>query len=99
LHDAIGHIDDARGDAIGADAIDDPAIATLPEQAAEPLRRAHEDQVVELVEVPFVEQEAVEKSCRRPAGPADPACGCTSNRRAKPSTIITNGDHTTQLGT
>ncbi len=38
-----------------------PAVALLPEQPSEPQRRPDEDDVVELVDVPLVEQELVER--------------------------------------
>ena len=60
-HDVARHVDDARRDAVRPEAVDDAAVAALPEQPAEPEGRAHEDEVVELVEIPFVEQEAVEE--------------------------------------
>src|SRR5689334_3870582 len=56
LHHAVGHIHHAGGDAIRAEAVDEPAVALLPEEAAEPLRRADEENVVDLVEVPLVEE-------------------------------------------
>jgi hypothetical protein len=43
-----------------AEAVDEPAVTLLPQEAAEPLRRADKDEVVELVDVPLVEQELVE---------------------------------------
>ncbi len=61
LDHPAGHVDDAGGDAVRPEAIDDGAVAAFPEQAAEPEGRADEDEVVELVEIPFVEQEAVER--------------------------------------
>ena len=61
LHDAIGGVDDAGGNAVRPEAVDQPAIALLPQEAAEPLGRAHEDQVVQFVEVPLVQQEQVER--------------------------------------
>ncbi len=49
------------GRAVRAEAIDDPFIADLPELAAQPERRPHENAVVDFVEIPFVEQEGVEQ--------------------------------------
>src|SRR5205085_11897893 len=40
--------------AVRAEAVDRAFVALLPEQAAEPHRRADEDRVVQLVEIPFV---------------------------------------------
>src|SRR5262245_57299525 len=39
-HDATGHVEHARRDAVGAPAVDQPAVAVLPQDAAEPQRRA-----------------------------------------------------------
>ena len=47
--------------AVGPEAVDQPAVAVLPQEAAEPHRRPDEDDVIELVEVPLVEQEFVER--------------------------------------
>src|SRR6516162_6642817 len=41
------------GYAVGPQAIDDRAVAPLPEQAADLLRRIDEEEVVELVEIPL----------------------------------------------
>ena len=60
-HHVAGDVEHARGDAVRPEAVDQPAVAALPQQAAEPQRRPHEDDVVELVEVPLVEQELVER--------------------------------------
>src|SRR3569832_923734 len=60
-HDVARDIEHPRGDAVRAEAVDQPAVAALPERVAEPLRRTHENEVVEFVEVPFVEQELVER--------------------------------------
>src|SRR3546814_9900720 len=49
-----------RGKAVGPEAVDDLAVTLLPQHAAEPHRRADEDEVVDLVEVPLVEQELVQ---------------------------------------
>jgi len=59
-HDIARHIDDARRDAVRPEAVDNEAVAALPEQPPDPERRANEQEVVNLVEIPFVEQEAVE---------------------------------------
>ena len=60
LHDVAGDIEHPRRDAVRAEAVDDVAVALLPEEVADPLRRTDEDEVIQLVEVPFVEQELVE---------------------------------------
>ena len=61
-----------------------PSSPPLPEQAAEPQRRADEDEVVELVEIPFVEQEAVERrELRDEARRRSPGCGCNCCRRSR----------------
>ena len=57
--DAVAEAD-RTGRAVRAEAVDRPLVAALPEQMAEPHRRADEDAVVELVEIPFVDQEAVQ---------------------------------------
>src|ERR1700756_1920990 len=60
LDDVAGDVEHPRRHAIGAEAVDDGAIALFPELIADPFRRPHEDQLVQLVEVPFVEQELVQ---------------------------------------
>src|SRR5207247_3950503 len=57
LHDVTSDIEDPCGHAVRTEPVDDIAIALLPEETPDPFRRTHEDEVVELVEVPFVEQE------------------------------------------
>src|SRR5262245_25944187 len=47
---AVGDVDHACRDAVGAKAVDQPAVALLPQEAAQPLRRAHEEDVIKLVE-------------------------------------------------
>src|SRR5436189_176164 len=47
--------------AVGPEPVDDALVAALPEQPAEPERRPHEQEVVELVEVPLVEHEPVHR--------------------------------------
>src|SRR6185369_16933991 len=47
------------GGAVGAEPVDDADIALLPQHPAEPEGRADEEEVVELVEVPLVEDELV----------------------------------------
>src|SRR6202030_3482680 len=58
-HDVTGDIEDAGGDAVRSEAVDQPAVTALPKQTAEPFCRFDENRVVDLVEVPLVEQEAV----------------------------------------
>src|SRR6478609_2965141 len=62
--DAVGDIDHPSRDAIGAETVDDEAVALLPEEAAEPFSRTNEQEVVDLVEIPLVEQEAVQDRVR-----------------------------------
>src|SRR5262249_2706943 len=50
------------GDPVGPEPIDDHAVTALPEAVAQGKGRAHEQPVVELVEVPFVEQEQVDRA-------------------------------------
>src|SRR5262252_7610613 len=45
---------------IGPEAVDQPAVAALPQDPPEPQGRPHDDEVVDFVEVPLVEQEPVE---------------------------------------
>ena len=57
-----------------------PISPDLPEQAAEPEGRADEDEVVELVKIPFVEQEFVKRlEIRREPSRARRLNGCTSS--------------------
>src|ERR1700761_126770 len=60
LYDVAGDVEHPRRHAVGTEAVDDGAVAFLPELIADPLGRPHEDQVVQLVEIPFVEQELVQ---------------------------------------
>ena len=70
--DVARDVEDARRDAVRPEAVDDEAVAALPEQLAEPDRRADEEDVVDLVEVPLVEQELVEQPAgRAPAAPGN----------------------------
>src|SRR5229473_368076 len=59
-HDVAGDVKDPRRDAVGTEAVDQPAVAALPQQATKPQRRTYDDGVVDLVEVPLVEEEPVE---------------------------------------
>ena len=76
--------DDRRGGAVRAEAVDRALIAALPEQPAEPDGRADEQDVVELVEVPFVEEEQVEQpEIARRKPPGRRCCGCKRRRRSR----------------
>ncbi len=68
--------DDQPGHAIGAEAIDRALIAALPEHPAEREGRANEEKIVELVNIPLMQQEIVEQvelrhEPGRPVGVAD----------------------------
>src|SRR5262245_10619668 len=58
---SLGDIEDARRDAVRTEAVDQPAVALLPQEAAEPLGRIDENEVIELVEIPLVEQELIKR--------------------------------------
>ena len=101
-------LDDARGDVLHpvAEALDDglvdqPVVEALPQRRADPHRRTDEDEVVELVEVPLVEQELVEARVRRRRA----ARGVAGRRMymyqavTKPMSMATVADHLTQSGT
>src|SRR5215510_9640284 len=47
-HHAARHVEHARGDTVRPEAVDQPAVAVLPQYAAEPQRRAHDEEVVDL---------------------------------------------------
>src|SRR5208282_1183490 len=75
-HDVAGHVEHARGNAVRTETVDDKTIAALPQQPAEPHDRANEEEVVDSVEVPGIEQKAVEyalvaRQRRGEIGPAD----------------------------
>src|SRR5229473_1867333 len=59
-HNVARDVKDPRRDAVGTEAVDQPAVAALPQQATKPQRRTYDDDVVDLVEVPLVEEEPVE---------------------------------------
>src|SRR6266849_46620 len=59
-HNVARDVKDPRRDAVGTEAVDQPAVAALPQQATKPQRRTYDDGVVDLVEVPLVEEEPVE---------------------------------------
>ena len=77
------------------------AVAGLPQEGAEALRRPHEQDVVELVEIPLVEQELVERrGCAWRGRTAPAGCGCrTARRRRSRAAMATNGASITQSGT
>src|SRR3546814_16715669 len=52
---------DERGGAIGTETVDGAFIPALPEEAPDREGGLHEEDVVELVEIPFVEQELVKQ--------------------------------------
>src|SRR3546814_2487938 len=52
---------DERCGAIGAEAVDGPLIPALPEEAAGREGGLHEQDVKELVEIPFIEQEFIQQ--------------------------------------
>ena len=83
LHDAPRDAEHAGGGAVDQP-VDDLDVADLPQDAAEPEGRAHEDAVVELVEVPLVEQEQVERpEGARGRAPAATARRCSRGRRGR----------------
>src|SRR6516225_2575481 len=74
-NDVARHVKNARGHAIRSEAIDDEAVAAFPEQAPEPHRWPDKQEIVDFVEVPFVEKEPVEqvlvaRQSGRDVGPA-----------------------------
>src|SRR5258706_10555842 len=62
---AARRIEHPRSDAIGTESVDDLAVADLPEKAPELFRRLDEQEIVELVEIPFVVEERVEHALAR----------------------------------
>src|SRR5215467_14452975 len=58
-HHVAGHVQYPIRHAVRAETVDQPAVAALPQQAAEPYGWPHEDGVVDFVEVPLVQEEAV----------------------------------------
>src|SRR5262252_2266760 len=59
-HDVAGYVQHPRRYAVGTKAIDQPAVAALPQEPADPQSRPYDEEVVDLVEVPLVEQKPVE---------------------------------------
>src|ERR1700759_1332829 len=60
LDDVACDVEHASRYAVRPEAVDHIAVAELPEEAADGFRRPHEDQIVQLVEIPFVEQEFIQ---------------------------------------
>src|SRR5215475_2588845 len=60
LDDVARDVEHAGRHTVGTEAVDDGAVTLLPELIADPFGRPHEDQIVQLVKVPFVEQELVQ---------------------------------------
>ena len=60
-HHAAGYVYDAGRDPVRPKPVDDADIADLPEQGPEPHGWADEDAIVQLVEIPLMEEEIVEK--------------------------------------
>ncbi len=60
LDGAAGDIEHPCRNAVRAQAVDDGPVALLPEEVAEPLGGADEQEVIQLVEVPLVEQELIQ---------------------------------------
>ena len=46
--------------------IDDPAVTEFPEAASQPFRRPHENELVEFVEIPLVQEESIKPGLERP---------------------------------
>src|SRR6202035_800544 len=61
LDGASGHIHDSSCDAVGSVPVEYGTIVAFPEQAAKPKSRAHENHVVEFVEIPFVKKKLIER--------------------------------------
>ena len=81
---AAGHVEHAGGDPVRAHAVDDAAVALLPEELPKPLAGRTKIAVVELVEVPLVEQEPVQaRLLGGELAAAARAGGYTSSRRAR----------------
>ena len=51
-----------RGDTVGPEPVDNGAVAGLPQAFAKREGGAHEEPIIKLVEVPFVEEELVERT-------------------------------------
>src|SRR5437763_1219029 len=62
LAGAPGEIHSDLRDPVGAESVDDLPVAAFPKNAAQRLRRIDEDRIVELVEVPLVEDEGVDRA-------------------------------------
>src|SRR5262245_26839400 len=81
-HDTAGDVDDPSRHAGEPAAVDQPAVAAAPQQAGEPDGGTHDEEVVDLVEVPLVEQEAVE----------DLLVAGEAHRQVGPAQIVAVGD-------
>src|SRR5579883_2723129 len=57
-----GDLDRGSRQPVGPEPIDDGAVALLPEIESQRHCRAHEEQIVELVEIPLVEEEEIERA-------------------------------------
>src|SRR6516165_12800200 len=60
-YNIAGDIQHARRDPVRTKPIDQPAVAALPQQSADPKGGSHEYPVVNLVEIPFVEEKLVQR--------------------------------------
>src|SRR5258706_16128384 len=88
LYRAFGDVKHARGDAVRTEPIDNPAIADFPQEAPDTLSRPHEEEIVQLVEVPFVVEEGVDH----------PAAGRHLRRQLRMQDVIVIGDRETNDG-
>ena len=61
LHDVLGNVKHAGGYAVRAEAVDDVTVADLPQESPDPLRGPNEDQIVQFIEIPLVEQELIKQ--------------------------------------
>src|SRR5690606_33354252 len=59
-HETACHVKNARRDPVRTKAVDHPAVSLLPQYPSEPERRTNEKEIVDFVEIPFVEEEQVE---------------------------------------
>src|SRR4029078_12030920 len=82
-HDVAGDVKNARRYAVRPKTIDQPAVAALPQQPPKPFGRANENDLIELVEIPLVEQEAVQYV----------VLACEFNRKIRTTDIELPGDH------
>src|SRR3984957_8719535 len=75
-HRVPGDIKNASRYAVWPESVDDRAVSALPEQATDSESRTDEQEVIEFVEVPLVEQEAIEG---RKIGGEPLRCGSVDN--------------------